>query len=102
MVGKSDPELGAHCAHMLHHAVYIIRAKEFGQGPTFRRRFRMDLNTTPFDNKVELLLQLFDDTLADVAERSDIVGKDLNRDGHGMNLVYSHITAKTLRAQRDS
>jgi hypothetical protein len=68
---------------MLHHAVDIIRAKEFGKGPTFRRRFRMDLNTTPFDNKIELLLQLFDDALADVAEGSDIVGKDLNRDGHG-------------------
>ncbi len=42
----------------------------------------MDLDAPPFDNQVEFLLQLFDDTLADKAERSYIVGKDLHLDRH--------------------
>jgi len=43
----------------------------------------MDLHAPPFNDEIELLLQLFDDTLADVAERSDVVGKEFNADGHG-------------------
>jgi hypothetical protein len=44
----------------------------------------MDLHAPPFHGKVELLLELFDDALADVAEGSDVVGKDFN--------VYAHET----------
>jgi hypothetical protein len=43
----------------------------------------MDLHAPPFHDKVELLLQLFDDAFADIAEWSDVVGKDLKTDGHG-------------------
>jgi hypothetical protein len=42
----------------------------------------MDFDAPPFYLKIEFLLQLFDDALADVAERSDIIGKDLNTDRH--------------------
>jgi hypothetical protein len=42
----------------------------------------MDLHAPPFDMKIELLLQFFDDAFADVAERSDIIGIDLNGNGH--------------------
>ncbi|HAK60043.1 MAG TPA: hypothetical protein DCO77_06615 [Nitrospiraceae bacterium] len=42
----------------------------------------MDLDTQPLHLEVEFLLQLFDKSLADVAERSYIVGKDPN--------VYAH------------
>jgi hypothetical protein len=43
----------------------------------------MDLDAPPFDCEVELLLQLFDDAFADKTERSDIVGENLQADGHG-------------------
>jgi hypothetical protein len=43
----------------------------------------MDLQSPPFDRKIELLFKLFDDALADEAEGSDVIGKDLNADGHG-------------------
>jgi len=42
----------------------------------------MNLRAPPRDLKIELLLQLFDDAFADVAEGSDIVGKNLQVDGH--------------------
>ncbi len=42
----------------------------------------MDLDAPPFDNQIEFLLQFFDDALADKAERSYIVGKDLQLDRH--------------------
>jgi hypothetical protein len=44
----------------------------------------MDLHAPPFHGQVEFLLELFGDALADVAERSDVVGKDFN--------VYAHET----------
>jgi hypothetical protein len=43
----------------------------------------MDLHADPFHREVELLLQLFDDALADVAEGSDVIGEHLYADGHG-------------------
>jgi hypothetical protein len=46
----------------------------------------MDLYTPPFDLEIELLLQLFDDTFADVAERSDVIGEDADVGGHGKPL----------------
>ena len=42
----------------------------------------MDLDTPPFHDKVEFLHQLFDDTLADVAEGSDVIGKYLYAFAH--------------------
>jgi hypothetical protein len=33
----------------------------------------MDLHAPPFDLKIELFLQLFDDAFADVAEGSDVI-----------------------------
>jgi hypothetical protein len=51
----------------------------------------MDLYTPPFDLKIELLLQLFDDAVADVAEGSDVIGKDLNAYGHESDLVCDSI-----------
>jgi hypothetical protein len=43
----------------------------------------MDLDAEPFDLEVELLTEPFDKSLADVAERSDVVGEDAEGDGHG-------------------
>jgi hypothetical protein len=54
----------------------------------------MDLHAPPFYLKIELLLQLFDDAFADVAEGSDVIGIDLNAYGHECRLVLS--TAATL------
>jgi hypothetical protein len=53
----------------------------------------MDLHTSPIDLKVEFLFQLFDDALADVAEGSDVIGKDLHGDSHENNLVFRHLKA---------
>src|SRR5512144_2208800 len=83
-VGEADPEGRAHFADVLHHARDVRRAVKLGQGPSFRRCLGMDLNAGPFHREIELLLQLFDDALADVAEGSDVVGKDLHADGHGL------------------
>jgi hypothetical protein len=46
----------------------------------------MDLNPGPFHREIELILQLFDDAFADVAEGSDVIGKDLYADCHGIAL----------------
>jgi hypothetical protein len=46
----------------------------------------MNLHTSPFHFELELLLQLFDDALADVAEGSDVVGKYENANGHEVPL----------------
>lgn len=54
----------------------------------------MDLHAPPFDLKIELLLQLFDDAFADVAEGSDVIGIDLNAYGHESDLV--HLTIEAL------
>jgi hypothetical protein len=43
----------------------------------------MDLYTPPFDLEIELLPQLFDDAFADVAEGSDVIGKNFNVNTHG-------------------
>jgi hypothetical protein len=50
----------------------------------------MDLHAQPFDRKVEFLLQLFDDALADVAEGSDVVGENLDTDRHKRDLVFGN------------
>ncbi len=47
----------------------------------------MNLYTPPFDCKVKFLLQLFDDALADVAEGSDIVGKNFYAESHKKRLT---------------
>jgi len=51
----------------------------------------MDLNAPPFDLKIELLLQFFDDTFADVAEGSDVIGEDLNAYGHESNSFFRQL-----------
>jgi hypothetical protein len=59
----------------------------------------MNLNAQPLDVKIELLLQLFDDALADIAEGSDIVGKDANGDCHGSSFLF--IIADTATSCED-
>jgi len=53
----------------------------------------MDLHAPPFDLEVEFLFQLFDDALADIAEGSDVIGKDLHADGHELPRFW---TTETL------
>ena len=48
----------------------------------------MDLESQPFHAEVKFLLQLVDKFPADVAEGSDVVGKDLNVDAHGSLLLF--------------
>jgi hypothetical protein len=66
----------------------------------------MDLHPTPLDLKIEFLFQLFDDALADVAEGSDVIGKDLHADGHERplfqkNFVTIQVSHKRMqRAQK--
>jgi hypothetical protein len=43
----------------------------------------VDLDAQPFHLEIELLLQPFDKSLADVAERSDVIGEDAHRYAHG-------------------
>jgi len=47
----------------------------------------MNFYAPPFDCKVEFLLQFFDDTLADIAEGSDVVRKNLDADRHSNILI---------------
>ena len=67
---------------MVHHSVDVFDAEEIGRWPSSRRGLRMDFNAPPFDFQVEFLLQLFDEALADIAEGSDIVGKNFDADRH--------------------
>lgn len=85
-VAEGDAERRAHAAQMVHHAGDIGSRKKVGQGPPPWRRLGMDLEAAPFYVEVELQFQLFDDALADEAEWSDVVGKDLYPDGHGIRL----------------
>ncbi len=88
-VNEGDPERRAHAPKVLHHAFDVLRTEALCHGGPLRGRFRMDLHAPPFDLKIELLLQFFDEAFADVAEGSDIVGKDLNECGHESDLVFS-------------
>jgi len=73
-VKEGDAEGGTLPAQMLHHIVDVPGMEEFGQQSPSRRRFGMDLHAPPFHGELELLLQFFDDALADVTKRSNIVG----------------------------
>ncbi len=61
---------------MRHHPIDVLLTEPGCYGHALRRGLRMDLNAQPLDVKIELLPQLFDDALADVAEGSDVIGKD--------------------------
>ncbi len=52
------------------------------QQDTFRRRFWMEFVADPGIVNVVRLLELIDNTLADIAEWSDVVGKDSYFDTH--------------------
>jgi hypothetical protein len=47
----------------------------------------MDLDAEPFHPEIKLLPEPFDKSLADVAERSDVIGEDANRNAHGRPLA---------------
>lgn len=82
-VGEGNAELRAGYAQMFHHPRDILRSEEVGEGSSLHRRFRMDLDTAPIQRKFKLLLQLFDDAFADIAEGSDIVREYFDADCHG-------------------
>ncbi len=81
-VDKGDPERCAHGSKVLHHAFDVLGTEAICHGGPLNGRFRMDLHAPPFDLKDELLLQLFDDTFADIAEGSDVVREDHNAYAH--------------------
>ena len=93
-VNKGDPERRAHGAKVRHDALDVLGREALCHGRPLRGRLGMDLHAPPFDLKIELLLQLFDDAFADVAEGSDVIGIDLNTYGHESDLVLS--TTKAL------
>jgi hypothetical protein len=43
----------------------------------------MDFDAQPLDSQVEFLPELFDDAFADIAEGSDVIGKNADGYGHG-------------------
>jgi len=88
-VNKGDPERRTHRTKVLHDALDVPGREALCHGGPLRGRLGMDLHAPPFDLKIELLLQLFDDAFADVAEGSDVIGIDLNAYGHESNLVLS-------------
>ncbi len=92
-VNEGDTERRAHAPKVFHDAVDVLGTESRCHGCPLRGRFRMDLNAPPFDLKVELMLQSFDDAFANVAEGSDIIGKDLNAYGHESDLFFSVIEA---------
>lgn len=87
-VNEGDPERRAHAPKVSHDAIDILGTKPRRHGCPLGGRFWMDLNATPFDLKIELLPQFFDDAFADVAEGSDVIGEDLNSHGHEGNLRF--------------
>jgi hypothetical protein len=72
---------------MLHHEVDINLPEQLGQGSSTFRSIGVDLHANPFHVEVKLLFKLFDDALADVAERSDVIGEDSNTGGHGESFL---------------
>ena len=92
-VAEGDSEGSAHCADVLHHPFDVPCGVEFRQEPAFRGRVGMDFHADPFNREVELLLELFDDAFADVAEGSDVIGEHLYADCHG--ITPSH--ARSIR-----
>ncbi len=87
-VNEGDPERRAHVPKVFHDAIDVLGTEPRCHGCPLRGRFRMDLHASPFDLKIELLLQSFDDTFADVAEGSDIIRKNLNGYGHENDLFF--------------
>lgn len=49
----------------------------------FGRRFRMNFKGQPLILNVKFFLQLIDNTFADIAERSYVIGEYANADAHG-------------------
>ncbi len=96
-VGEGDAEGSTHGPQMRHHPVDVLLPEPRGHGHALRRCLGMDLHAQPLDSKIELLPQLFDDALADITERSDVVRKDANTDGHGTSFL-SIIIADTETA----
>ena len=57
-------------------------AEQAFEQDALRRRLRMDLVAYPLILNRELIFQRIDNTRADIAEGSYVVGKDAYRDGH--------------------
>jgi hypothetical protein len=83
---------------MTHHSIDVFNTEELCQRPSSWRGLRMNLNAAPFDCKVELLLQLFDDALADVAEGSDVIGKNFYADSHSKILISWFVGLHSFRS----
>jgi hypothetical protein len=95
-VNKGDPERSAHVPEVLHHAFDVLGTEALRHGHPLGRRFRVELHAEPFDLEVEFLFQLFDDALADVAEGSDVIGKDLHADGHEQPRFQKNFISKIV------
>jgi hypothetical protein len=92
-VSKGDPERRTHGAKVPHDTLDVIGREALCHGGPLKGRLGMDLHATPFDLKIELLFQLFDDAFADIAEGSNVIGIYLNAYGHKSDLVLSSIEA---------
>ncbi len=95
-VGKGYSQRRAHGSKMSHDPVDVLLAEPRCHGDPLGRSIRMDLHSQPLDLEIELLFQFFDDAFADVAEGSDVVGKDSNGDRHGILLAKKRLSDRLI------
>jgi hypothetical protein len=84
---KMQPQLDAAPPQAFLAEVYA-RSKEPFEKDAFRRRLRMDLVAHPLVLQRELFFQPIDNTRADVAERSYVVGEYPDRNRLAAHLIY--------------
>ncbi|MDJ0803225.1 MAG: hypothetical protein QNI97_10150 [Desulfobacterales bacterium] len=84
---ETDAQLLAALIELLKKAFRIHAGKVIFPEDTLRRRIRVDFERQPLLVDDEFFFKFFDNTFADIAERSDIVGID--RDADGCHLIFS-------------
>jgi len=79
--------LGSAAAQVLIHPFPVNTRQAHRKQHPFGRCFGVDFTAHPVINKGELFLQRFDNTFADITERSDVVGENANVNAHGTSSI---------------